>query len=252
MTRKPARKSGTRPRRKSGGPVGRWFGTPKALWPRLRRWVLRGGLGLVGLVVLLILAFSVIPPPRGPYMIAEGFRLGGVQRDWVPMNRISPDLARSVVAAEDANYCLHWGFDMGAIRQAMTEDRRRGASTISQQTVKNVFLWQGRSWPRKALEALLTPVVEAMWSKRRILEVYLNVAEFDTGVFGAEAAARHYFGVSAAKLTAVQAARLAAILPNPKERSASKPSDFVRSRAAAIMDGAATIRADGRDTCFTA
>lgn len=251
MTRKPARKTspgrGTKPRSSIRG----WLGKRVALWPRLRRWGLRGAGTLVALVFLLILAFTIIPPPRGPYMIAEGFRHGGVQREWVPMSAISPDLARAVVAAEDANYCLHWGFDMGAIRQALAEERGRGASTISQQTVKNVFLWQGRSWPRKALEALLTPVVEAVWSKRRILEVYLNVAEFDTGVFGAEAAAQHYFGTTAAQLTPVQAARLAAILPNPKGRSASKPSNFVRNRAAAILDGAATIRADGRDACFT-
>ena len=105
-------------------------------------------------------------------------------------------MARSVVAAEDANYCLHWGFDMGAIREALEDGAARGASTISQQTVKNTFLWQGRSWFRKALEALLTPVVELVWTKRRLLEVYLNVIEFDEGVFGVEAAAQSYFGGS--------------------------------------------------------
>jgi monofunctional biosynthetic peptidoglycan transglycosylase len=157
-----------------------------------------------------------------------------------------------VVAAEDANFCLHWGFDMRAIRRALDENSGRGASTISQQVVKNVFLWQGRSWPRKALEAVLTPLVEAVWTKRRILEVYLNVAEFGKGVFGAEAAAQHYFGISAAKLSPTQAARLAAILPDPKGRDAAKPSAFVRERAAAIMDGAATIKADGRAGCFEA
>ncbi|MEM9344783.1 MAG: transglycosylase domain-containing protein, partial [Pseudomonadota bacterium] len=118
------------------------------------------------------------------------------------------------------------------------------------QVVKNVYLWQGRSWLRKALEAVLTPAVELVWTKRRIVEVYLNVAEFDEGVFGVEAAARHYFGVSAADLSATQAARLAAILPDPKGRSASQPSQFVRKRSAQIVDGAATIRADGRAKCF--
>jgi monofunctional biosynthetic peptidoglycan transglycosylase len=139
---------------------------------------------------------------------------------------------------------------MEEIRRAIEGGADRGASTLSQQTVKNVFLWQGRSWPRKALEALLTPLVELVWSKRRILEVYLNVAEFDEGVFGIEAAARHYFGVPARDLTALQAARLAAILPDPKGRSASQPSRFVRNRTASIMDGAATIRVDGRAECF--
>ena len=159
-------------------------------------------------------------------------------------------MARSAVAAEDANFCEHWGLDLNAIRLAMTDGSGRGGSTISQQVVKNVYLWHGRSYVRKALEALMTPVVEAVWSKRRILEVYLNVAEFDEGVFGVEAAAQHYFGVSAAALTATQASRLAAILPDPKGRSASSPSDFVVRRARTIADGAATIRADGRAACF--
>jgi monofunctional glycosyltransferase len=183
-------------------------------------------------------------------MIGEYRRTGSLERQWVPMAEISPHMARAAVAAEDANFCLHWGFDMGEIRRALDAGGTRGASTISQQVVKNVFLWHGRSWPRKALEAALTPVIEAAWSKRRILEVYLNVAEFDAGVFGVEAAARHYFGTSAAQLTPLQAARLAAILPDPKGRSAARPSNFVQRRAAAIMDGAATILADGRAACF--
>ena len=139
---------------------------------------------------------------------------------------------------------------VGATRAAIEEGGNRGASTLTQQTVKNVWLWQGRSWPRKALEALFTPVVEAIWSKRRILEIYLNVAEFDTGVFGIEAAAQHHFGVSAADLSAQQAALLAAVLPNPKERQAVNPSSATQRRARAIADGAATIRADGRAACF--
>ena len=159
-------------------------------------------------------------------------------------------MARSAVAAEDANFCAHWGFDMQAIRTALAQGSSRGASTISQQTVKNVYLWHGRSWVRKAMEALMTPLVEAVWSKRRIIEVYLNVAEFDEGVFGVGAASKHYFGVNARDLTATQAARLAAILPSPKKRSASNPSSFVRKRTRQIRDGAATIRADGRSDCF--
>jgi len=139
---------------------------------------------------------------------------------------------------------------MGAIRAAIADGSVRGASTITQQVVKNVWLWHGRSWPRKALEAMITPAVEAAWPKRRILELYLNLAEFDEGVFGVEAAARHYFGIKAADLSAVQAARLAAVLPDPKGRSAATPSPGLRSRAAAIMDGAATIARDGRAACF--
>lgn len=189
-------------------------------------------------------------PPTTPYIVSESRRLDGVDRAWVSIEEVSPFMPRSVVAAEDANFCTHWGFDVKAIRAALNEGRGRGASTISQQVVKNVYLWQGRSWTRKALEAMLTPLVEAVWSKRRILEVYLNVAEFDEGVFGVEAAARHYFGVGPEELSATQAARLAAILPDPKRRSASRPSTLVRKRTRAIISGAATIRADGRSSCF--
>ena len=139
---------------------------------------------------------------------------------------------------------------MPQLRAAIAEGAGRGASTLTQQTVKNVWLWHGRSWPRKALEAMMTPVVEALWSKRRVVEVYLNVVEFDEGVFGIEAAAQHHFGISAKTLSAQQAGLLAAVLPNPKERQAVNPSAFVNRRARAIADGAATIRADGRASCF--
>ncbi len=230
----------------SGEPrVNRWLRTA-------RRWALRAVLAAAVFVAVMVMLFAVVNPPVTPYMIGERMRDGPVRHEWVPMERIAPVMARSVVAAEDANFCLHWGFDMEAIRDAIEEGGGRGASTIPQQTVKNVYLWHGRSWLRKAMEAGLTPLVELVWSKRRILEVYLNVAEFDRGVFGVEAAARHYFGVSAADLTPVQAARLAAILPDPKGRSASEPSQFVRRRAASIVDGAETIRVDGRAACFDA
>ena len=217
---------------------------------RVRRALLRSVLVLAILTVIWVAAYSVLPVPTTPYILSERVRLGSVERDWTAIEGISEHLQRAVVAAEDANFCLHWGFDMAAIRAAIDAGAARGGSTISQQTVKNAFLWHGRSWFRKALEAAITPVMEALWSKRRILEVYLNVAEFDEGVFGAEAAARHHFGVAASELTPIQAARLAAVLPAPQRRSASDPTQFVRDRAAAILDGAATIRADGRDSCF--
>jgi len=217
---------------------------------KLRRWLFRGVFAVIALLLIWILAYTVINPPVTPYMVSESRRLGELERDWVPMEDIAPVMARSAVAAEDANFCLHWGFDMAAIRAALDEGGARGASTISQQVTKNVFLWHGRSYVRKALEALMTPVVEAIWSKRRVLEVYLNIAEFDEGVFGIEAAAQHYFGVSAKNLSATQAARLAVVLPNPKGRSASKPSAILRKRAGRVADGAATIRADGRADCF--
>ncbi|MBF9033013.1 monofunctional biosynthetic peptidoglycan transglycosylase [Rhodobacterales bacterium HKCCE2091] len=215
------------------------------------RWLRRGALGLVIAAVAWVAIYAVVPVPVTPYMISERLRLGSpLDRDWIPIEAMNPDLLRAVVAAEDANFCLHWGFDMSAIRAAIAEGARRGGSTISQQTVKNAFLWHGRSWLRKALEAAMTPVMELIWSKRRVLEVYLNIAEFDEGVFGAEAASLHYFGVSADALTPAQAARLAAVLPDPQGRSASQPSDFLASRARSIESGAATIRTDGRDDCF--
>ncbi len=222
---------------------------PPVAW--LRRQLRRAVLGAVAVLALLILLFSVVDPPTTHTMWSEARRLGRpVAQDWVAIEDIAPVMARAAVAAEDANFCLHWGFDVAAIRAVIAEGGTRGGSTISQQVVKNVFLWQGRSWPRKALEALITPAVELVWSKRRILEVYLNVAEMDEGVFGVAAAARHYFGVAPDKLSATQAARLAAVLPSPRTRSASKPSAGQRRRAARIADGAATIRADGRAACF--
>ena len=218
----------------------------RSLWRLSRRVVVTFGVALFAAVGL----YAVVPPPTTPYVLSEGMRLGSVERVWVPADDIAPVMLRSVVAAEDADFCLHWGFDMRQLRLAIEEGANRGASTLTQQTVKNLWLWQGRSWPRKALEAAMTPLAELMWSKRRILELYLNVAEFDTGVFGIEAAAQHHFGVSASKLSGRQAALLAAVLPNPKQRQAVNPSTATERRARAILDGAATIRADGRADCF--
>ncbi len=212
---------------------------------------LRRAIGVLVLVVLaLVVLFTFVNPPTTQTMWSESRRLGQIKQEWVAREDIAPVMARSIVAAEDANFCLHWGFDVAAIRAAIADGNRRGGSTISQQVVKNVFLWQGRSWFRKALEAAITPALELIWSKRRIIDVYMNVAEFDEGVFGVAAASRHYFGVEAADLSAKQAAALAAVLPSPKTRSAKRPSANLRKRASKIVDGAATIRADGRAACF--
>lgn len=202
--------------------------------------------GFLALVVI----YAFLNPRLTPYLTAERFRQGGIDRNWVAIGDMAPEAARSFVAAEDANFCNHWGFDMKAIRKAVDEGAGRGASTISQQVTKNVFLWQGRSWLRKALEGLMTPVVELVWTKRRILEVYLNVAETGPGIFGVDAAARHYFGVPAADLSPDQAARIAAVLPDPKGRNPAKNSGYMRRRAAQIRSGAETIEADGRAACF--
>ncbi|MFN3273811.1 MAG: monofunctional biosynthetic peptidoglycan transglycosylase [Paracoccus sp. (in: a-proteobacteria)] len=207
------------------------------------RWLaLRLVLVLTGSVAV----YAFVNPPLTWTMVGERRTHPLVAREWVALDDIAPVMARSVVAAEDANFCLHWGFDMSEIRKVMASGSRRGASTLTQQTAKNAFLWQKRSWGRKAAETLLTPMIEALWSKRRILEVYLNVAEFGPGVFGIHAAAREHFGTTPDRLTPVQAARLAAVLPAPKSRSPQRASD--RSRA--IADGAATILRDGRAACF--
>lgn len=223
---------------------------PLTLRRRLWRWCWRGFAGAFAFLLFLVILGSLINPPTTYYMQTEKWRLGDLDHEWVPIEEIAPVMARAAVAAEDANFCNHWGFDIVAIKAAIAEGSNRGASTISQQVVKNVYLWHGRSWARKALEALITPMVEAVWTKERIIEVYLNVAEFDEGVFGVEAASRHYFGVGPEQLSATQAARLAAVLPSPKTRSASRPTKFLSKRARQIASGAATIREDGRARCF--
>jgi len=217
---------------------------------KARRWFWRAVFAAVICIVAITALYAVVNPPITPYMFSERRTHGYLERTFVPLEEIAPVMARSAVAAEDANFCLHWGLDVDAIRSRIENGGSGGASTISQQVIKNAFLWHGRSWTRKALEAGWTPLAEAMWSKARMLEIYLNIAEFDTGVFGVQAASRHYFGINANELNAVQAARLAAILPAPKLRSASDPSASVRRRAASILDGAETIRADGRAACF--
>jgi len=244
----PQRKT-TKPK-KPAKSVAKSSAAPRGFWARQRLRVLRLVFGVCLLGFIWILAYSFIPIPTTPYMMSERRENGDIDYQWVPLESMAPVLARAVVAAEDANFCTHWGFDLNAIRAAIDDGSGRGTSTITQQVVKNAFLWHGRSWPRKALEAIVTPIVELTWTKRRILEVYMNIAEFDQGIFGAEAAARAYFGVGPEELTAQQAAQLASVLPAPKLRNAGRPGPFVRRRAAQIVDGAATIQADGRSGCF--
>ena len=229
----------------------RWW--PGRLGPMLQglRRVLIWSLLAVALVFLAWgLIYRWVNPPITFYMMQERARLGEIQYKWVDIEEVAPMLRRAVVAAEDANFCTHWGIDSAAVRQALREGALRGGSTISQQTVKNAFLWPGRNWLRKAVEALFTPYIEMVWSKLRLLEIYLNIAEFDTGVFGIEAAAWHHFGVAAKDLNRVQAGRLAVVLPDPKGRSAIRPNQDTRKRAASVIAGADMIRKDGRAECF--
>ena len=191
---------------------------------------------IVGPMVL-VLPWRWLDPSTTAFILqaqSDGYE---VQQEWVEWEEISPHLPIAVVAAEDQNFPQHHGFDLASIRSALEEDRRRqrGASTISQQVAKNLFLWSGRSWIRKGVEAYLTVFVELLWPKRRILEIYLNTAEFGPGIFGAESGAAHAFGRHASELTAPQAARLAAVLPNPKAKSASRPSPQVEERAEWIL-----------------
>lgn len=226
-------------------PARQWRPLRRALrwtWGRAR-WI---GLRLLALMVVMVLLFSVINPPTSWTILAGQREFPGTAREWVDLDQISPHMIRALVAAEDANFCSHWGFDMTEIRKVIASGSSRGASTITQQTAKNVFLWQGRSWPRKLLETTYTPMLEALWSKRRILEVYLNLAEFGRGVFGVHAAARYYFKTTPDKLSLRQAAALASILPAPKTRNPQTGS----ARTRQIMSGAQTIQADGRDSCL--
>nr|WP_111299474.1 monofunctional biosynthetic peptidoglycan transglycosylase [Paracoccus saliphilus] len=208
----------------------------------LRFVLLRAALVMAGSVTI----YAIVNPPLTWTMLGAAREHELVSRDWVPLKDIAPVMRRSVVAAEDANFCLHWGFDMAEIRKVVASGSSRGASTLTQQTAKNAYLWQTRSWGRKAVETALTPLIEALWSKRRILEIYLNVAEFGPGIFGVGAASREFFGTTPDRLNPVQAARLAAVLPAPRTRSPGAAS----KRSRAIADGAATIARDGRAACF--
>jgi len=192
-------------------------------------------LGLPGAGVLL---YGVVPPPVTPLMVLRVFEGEGLDRQWRPASAIAPNLFRAVIAAEDARFCEHFGFDRAELAKAFRQWRRgrhiRGASTITMQTAKNLFLWPGRLFVRKAAEAYLTPWLEIGWSKARILELYVNIAEWGPGIYGAEAAARAYFKKPASALTPNEAALLAAVLPNPREWSPAKPSAYLRDRARTI------------------
>lgn len=210
----------------------------------------RGLLGLAAVVVGWVALYGLIPPPTTVLIETERARLGGVRREALDFDAL-PDLVRlAFPAAEDARFCEHWGIDPQAVQAALGENGRlRGASTITQQVAKNAFLWPGRSWLRKGLEAGFAGLVELMWSKRRILEVYLSVAEMGEGTFGLEAAARAHFGKGAAALSPRQAALIAAALPDPRGRDPARPSGFLARRAAAIEEGARTLAATGRGGC---
>jgi len=227
--------------------------------PPRRRHRLRGAIGLALLLALIIpvssvMAFRFLTPPASWLSMERVFQGQGLMRRWRPLNRISPNLVRAVIAAEDDKFCTHHGFDWEGIQNAMRwnarhKDKVRGGSTISQQTAKNVFLWPGRDYVRKGLEAYYTVLIETAWGKRRIMEVYLNDIEWAPGVYGAQAASQYWFKTDADKLTPTQAARLAAILPRPLKWKPVAPSRMIRRRTARISPGMNTIRVNGWADC---
>ena len=200
-----------------------------------------------------VLIHAVVPPPVTILMLKQALGGHGLDYRWRGLNDISPNLVYAAIAAEDARFCSHQGFDVEAIQKALETNAEggkiRGGSTISQQTAKNVFLWPGRDWVRKGLEVGYTGLIELVWGKRRIMEMYLNVAEWAPGVYGAEAASRHWFGKSARNLTPREAARLAAILPSPRRYDAADPGPYVRRRAARVQASAQVVRNEGLAAC---
>ena len=206
------------------------------LMGRLIRWFLRLTFWLLALLVAALLLYRFLPVPS-TLMLGRWLTLQPVERQWVTLQAISPHLVRAVIAAEDQRFCSHRGVDWIELNNVLDDEDgpSRGASTLTMQTAKNVFLWPGRSYLRKGLELPLAMAIDFAWPKPRIIEVYLNVAEWGDGLFGAEAAAQRYFGKPAARLTQAEAARLAAVLPNPRLRNPGRPSRGVRAAASRIQ-----------------
>ena len=231
-----------RRRRKSGSLPGRIFG-----------WIVR--LILIFLIgsVLWVLAYRFVPPPITATMIGDLVAGRGAKRDWMPIGRIDRDMVRAAIGAEDSKFCSHNGFDVEAIEDAMKRNasggRIRGGSTISQQTAKNAFLWQGGGYVRKGVEAWFTLLIENLWPKRRIMEVYLNLAETGIGTYGVNAGSQRYFDHDASAMSRTEAARIAAVLPLPKKRGAVTPKGFTRRYGNSITSRIGIVARDGLDAC---
>jgi monofunctional biosynthetic peptidoglycan transglycosylase len=212
---------------------------------KIFRWIWKATLWFIGLSILSVIIFKWVPVPITPLMITRAVenKLEGkdalLTHDWVSIENISPNLQKAVIASEDGNFLKHNGFDFKAMQKAFKNNQKgkrlKGGSTISQQTAKNVFLWQGRSYIRKGLEAYFTVLIELIWGKERIMEVYLNSIEMGNGVYGAEAAAQHWYRKSAADLTKKEAAGIAAILPNPRKYKATNSSSYIERRKGKIV-----------------
>jgi monofunctional biosynthetic peptidoglycan transglycosylase len=235
--------------------IGRAATRPKrGLFGRVLGWVLRAIVAFLVVSVFMVVLYRFVPPPITLTMVGDALGGHGIAKSWRPLSQIDRNMARAAIAGEDSRFCLHNGFDLQAIETAYLRNanggRIRGGSTISQQTAKNVFLIQGGGYPRKALEAYFTVLIETIWGKRRIMEVYLNVAETGIGTYGVDAASRRYFGHDASHLTPDEAGRIAAVLPLPKKRAAIAPRGFTRRHGNAITRRVGVVRNDGLDRCL--
>ncbi|WP_340313046.1 monofunctional biosynthetic peptidoglycan transglycosylase [Rhizorhabdus argentea] len=222
---------------------------------RATRWLFRALLIFVIGSIAWVGLYRFVPPPVTVTMLSNAIDGRGIAKDWMPLDEIAPDMARAAIAAEDGNFCSHHGFDFKAMQNALKsnlqgERRIRGGSTISQQTAKNAFLWQNGGYLRKALEAWFTLLIETLWPKQRIMEVYLNVAETGLGTYGANAGAMRYFHHDASRLSRAEAARIAAVLPLPKKREAVAPSGFTRRYGNMIQRRLGQVRRYGLDSCL--
>ena len=216
-----------------------------SFWTKLKSFVFKSLLWFFGISVFLVILFKFVPVPFTPLMIIRSIeqKLAGKEmtcsHDWISIDEMSKNFPKAVLASEDGNFIKHNGFDFKAMQKAFKSNNRgrklKGGSTISQQTAKNVFLWQGRSYVRKGFEAYFTFLIELVWGKKRIMEVYLNSIEMGDGVYGVQAASQHWYGKNAADVTQIQAAGIAAILPNPRKYKASNSSNYINLRKAKIV-----------------
>ena len=226
---------------------------PKS-WPRrIFGWIVKLVVGFFLISILWVALYRFVPPPITATMLGDIFAGRGAERDWLPIGQIDRDMVRAAIAAEDSKFCQHNGFDFEAIEDAIKRNasggRIRGGSTISQQTAKTTFLWNGGGYPRKAVEAWFTFLIENLWGKRRIIEIYLNNAETGIGTYGVNAGAQRYFGHDASAMSATEAARIAAVLPLPKKRGAIAPKGFTRRYGNTLAARIGVVARDGLDAC---
>ena len=225
----------------------------RSLSSRILGWIVKLVVAFFLISILWVLAYRFVPPPITLTMLGDVFAGRGLHKDWMPISRIDRDMVRASIAAEDSKFCQHNGFDFEAIEDAMKRNasggRIRGGSTISQQTAKNAFLWNGGGYARKGVEAWFTFLIEHLWGKRRIMEVYLNLAETGIGTYGVNAGSQRYFGHDASAMSATEAARIAAVLPLPKKRGAIAPKGFTRRYGNTIAARIGVVGRDGLDAC---